>query len=102
MVKATAKSVAESNDAVDDEVTDTEAPTTKVIAEWIGDDRNPRMGKHSAREITKKQAKEGLLMELTRDLRWGPETAFRADVTAEGEPFQNWLRDAKEFKVTEE
>lgn len=100
MPKASTSAVAASNDAVEDEATD--APTTKVIAEWIGDDKNPRMKGFSARVITKKQAQESLLMELTRDLRWGKETAYRADVTEEGEPFKNWLREAKEFKVTEE
>lgn len=97
MPKAATNSDANSND-----VTDEETAGPRVIAEWIGDDRNPRMKGFSSRTITKKQAKDGLLMDLTRDLRWGKETAYRADVTAEGEPFKEWLKEQKEFKVTEE
>lgn len=95
---------ASANTATDpaEDVADSNEAGPRVIAEWVGDDHNPRMKGFSARVITKKQAKESLLMELTRDLRWGKETAYRADVTDESEPFKDWLREAKEFKVTEE
>lgn len=87
-------SVAESNEA--------DAPTTKVIAEWVGSESSPRMDRGTARELTKKQVKDGLVMDITKDLRWGPESNFRVDVTDEPEPFKEWLKGQKEFKVTEE
>lgn len=87
--------VADSNDAED-------TPTTKVIAEWIGSERSPRLHGRTARSISRKQAKEGLIMDLTRDLRWGPETAYRADITDEVPAFREWLENSKEFKITEE
>jgi hypothetical protein len=86
-----ADSVAESNDG-----------GQKIIAEWIGSNTSPRIKGRTERKISIKEAKDGLLMDLTRDLRWGPETAYRADVSAEPEAFQNWLREEAEFKVTEE
>lgn len=91
-------SVAESNDA--------EAGGTKVIAEWVGNERHPRfqghLNSHTARELTKKQVKDGLVMDITKDIRWGPETNYRVDVTDQPSQFQDWLREQKEFKVTEE
>lgn len=89
--------VADSNDAVQDEPTG-----PKFIAEWTGSDLNPRIDGRTARTISKKEAKDGLIMDLTRDLRWGPETAYRADVTAEVPAFREWLVNSKEFKITEE
>lgn len=81
---------------------DTETTGTKVIAEWLGSDGAPRVHGRSARTITRKQAKDGLLMDLTRDLRWGHETAYRADITDEPASFQEWIGKQKEFKITEE
>lgn len=87
----TADSVAEGNDS-----------EKKIIAEWVGSNTSPRIKGRTERKISVKDAKDGLLMDLTRDLRWGPETAYRADVTAEPESFKNWLEEQAEFKVTEE
>lgn len=74
----------------------------KTIAEWVGDNTAPRIDGRTARVLTKKEAENGLIMDLTRDLRWGPETAYRADVTGEPEAFHEWLKKQPEFKVTEE
>lgn len=79
-----------------------ESTGPKVIAEWVGSDTSPRVKTRTARVITVKDAKNVLIMDITRDYRWGHETAYRADVSAEPEPFQNWLREQSEFKVTEE
>lgn len=79
----------------------TEEPTkSRVIAEWVGDATHPVM-QGSARELSKKDVKESLVMELTRDLRWGPESRHRADVSDESSEFIQWLKDEPEFKVTE-
>jgi hypothetical protein len=75
---------------------------SKLIAEWVGSDRSPRIKGQSARELSKKDVKDGLVMDITKNLRWGPETNYRVDVTEQPEPFQNWLREQAEFKVTEE
>lgn len=75
---------------------------TKLIAEWVGNDRTPRIQGQSARELSKKDVSEGLVMDITKNLRWGPETSYRVDVSEQPEPFQNWLREQSEFKVTEE
>jgi hypothetical protein len=90
-------SVAESND-----VEAAEATGTKLIAEWVGSDNSPRVEGHSARKLSRKDVKDGLVMDITKDLNWGPETNYRVDVTDQPEPFLNWLREQKEFKVTEE
>ena len=82
--------------------TESDAPKTKIIAEWIGDLQSPRIEGRTARSISKKEAEDGLIIDLTRELRWGPETAYRADVTAEPESFHEWLRKQPAFKVTEE
>lgn len=96
MVKAAASTtVAESND--------TPEPTgPRTIAEWVGSEGSPRVDGATAREISKKDAKTGLVMNLTRDLRWAHETAYRADVTDEPDSFKEWLGTQPEFKVTEE
>lgn len=97
MAKTTSSdAVADSNEPAQD------ATTTKVIAEWVGHDNSPRLNRFTAREITKKQAKEGLVMDITKDLRWSHDTNYRVDVSDQPEPFQEWLRGQKEFKVTEE
>jgi len=97
MVKASANSVATSNEDVADEPTG-----SRVIAEWIGDAASPRIKGSTSRELTKAQVKDGLLMTLTRDLTWTHATAYRADVTDESDAFKDWLHEQKEFKVTEE
>ena len=74
----------------------------RVIAEWVGSNAALRLDRFTARTISQKEAKNGLLMDLTRDLRWGHETAYRADVTDEPEAFKEWLKGQSEFKVTEE
>lgn len=89
--------VAESNDAVQD------TPTgPRTIAEWKGTERRPRVDRASVRRITRKEAKDSLLMTLTRDLEWGPGTAYRADITDEPDSFKEWMAGQKEFKVTTE
>lgn len=94
-------SVADSNEA-----DQAEQPTTKVIAEWVGSESSPRMSGRlqsgTARELTRKQVKEHLVMDITKDLLWSSATNFRVDVTDQPSQFQDWLRDQKEFKVTEE
>ena len=74
----------------------------KIVAEWVGDLQSPRIDGRTSRSLSIKEAADGLIMDLTRDLRWGPETAYRADVSAEPEAFHEWLRKQPEFKVTEE
>ena len=92
MAKAGSTEVAESNE-----------PTgPKVIAEWVGSPASPRIDGRTVRTISKKEAKDGLIMDLTRDLRWGHETAYRADVSDESDAFREWLGKQPEFKITEE
>jgi hypothetical protein len=90
--------VAESNE--------TEPTTTKVIAEWVGSESSPRLQGRlqsgTARELTRKQVKDGLVMDITKDLRWDHTTNFRVDVTDQPQPFIEWLDKQSEFKVTEE
>ena len=87
---ATAETDAKSNDS-----------SKRYIAEWKGTDASPRIDGATAREISRKEAKDGLLMETTRDIRWDHEHAYRADVTDEPEAFREWL-GKNGFKVTEE
>lgn len=101
MVKASANKVAESNDADPAEGAQ-EGAEKRIICEWIGDDANPRVKGRTARELTRKQVGDNLLMKASRDLYWGHETAYRADVSEENETFLNWLKEQPEFKVTEE
>lgn len=91
-----AKAGAQSNDS------EPEVTGPRVIAEWIGSPRSPRIDKRSARVITKKDMKDNVLMEVTQDFAWGPATQYRQDVTDETEAFHEWLKATKEFKVTEE
>lgn len=101
MAKTQASSeVADSNEPA---ATEADAPvTTKTIAEWTGSETSPRLDGPTARSISRKEAKDGLIMDLTKDLRWGNETAYRQDITDEPESFKEWLRKSGEFKVTEE
>lgn len=99
MVKASAQNtVADSKDT--EETTEPTSP--RVIAEWIGSESSPRVDRRTAREITKKQAKDNLLMTVTRDLKWTHATAYRADITDEPDSFKEWIGGQAEFKVTEE
>jgi hypothetical protein len=91
-----AKAGAQSNDS------EPEVTGPRVIAEWVGSDKSPRIDKRSARVISKKDMKDNVLMEIKSDYAWGPATAYRQDVTEESEAFQEWLKASKEFKVTEE
>ena len=78
-----------------------EEPAQKrIIAEWVGTKALPAM-QGSARELSIKDVKTSLVMEITRDLRWGPESRHRADVSDESVEFINWLKDEDEFVVTE-
>lgn len=72
----------------------------KIIAEWVGTARLPAM-KGTARALTQKEVEQSLVMDITRDLRWGSETSFRANVTDEPTEFIDWLKANDEFKVTE-
>lgn len=96
MAKTNTNSVAESNE-------ETEAPaTTKVIAEWVGSEASPRVEGRTARSLSKKDVQDSLVMEITKNLHWGPDTNYRVDVTDESEQFREWLGKQQEFKVTEE
>ena len=79
-----------------------EAATTKVIAEWVGNDASPRIEGRTARSLSRKDVKDSLVMDITKDLHWGPETNYRVDVSEQPEPFREWLGKQPEFKVTEE
>jgi len=99
MAKATANTasepVADSNDTE-------EASGPMQVAEWVGSEKSPRVDGRSVRRMTKADVKKSLVMELTRDLEWGPATAYRVDISNESESFKEWIGKQKEFKVTEE
>lgn len=80
----------------------TDSTGVRTIAEWVGDETTPRIDGITARELTQKDMMDGVLMETTRDLRWGPETSYRADISAENQSFKDWLAKDASFKITEE
>jgi hypothetical protein len=76
----------------------------KIIAEWVGDDRSPRLEgaqSRSSRVITRKDAKQSE-WEIPKDLRWDRTNSFRQDVTDTPESFRQMLEKDKSFKLTEE
>lgn len=69
----------------------------KKIATWTGS-----VGPNHRREITKKQAKTSLSVDLGDDLVWEAKNNFRVDVTNQPKAFVEYLAGRKDFKVSDE
>lgn len=76
-----------------------EAEKPLIVATWVGLPGMPAIP-GTERVLTKKQVRESLVMETTRDLVWSHATNHRADVSAESTEFLDWLDAQPEFKVT--
>jgi len=90
------------SDADTDVADSNEAASTKTIAEWVGNETSPRVDGRTARSLSRKDVKDSLVMDITKDLHWGHETNYRVDVSDQPEQFREWLGNQQEFKVTEE
>jgi hypothetical protein len=73
-----------------------------LVAEWTGTPESPRVDGVSIREVSKKDVKDHLVMTIPRDMRWGPETNYRMDVSDFPDNFIDWMKKEGEWKVSEE
>ena len=86
--------------ATDPAVTDSEETSKgpKTIATYLPGSGSP----HIVRKITKKDAKDGLLVDLDGDLVWDHTTMHRVDVTGLSEGLLEYLKADPDFRVREE
>ena len=71
---------------------------TRLVATYLPGGGHPGF----IREITKRQAKDGLVVDIDEDLEWNAANNHRVDVTGLPEVFLDYLEKDPAFKVAEE
>jgi hypothetical protein len=77
---------------------ETSAQGTRLIATYLPGGGHPGF----VREITKKQARDGLVVEIDEDLEWNAANNHRVDVTGLPDEFIDYLKKDPAFRVREE